>query len=367
MPYIHELSDWPEFRFDHQRLKELIDQVELEKLILYTELRTLGVSQILKSQAKGMSDEIAESSAIEGEILPPASIRSSVARRLNLPHESSNVNQKTEATANLIFDAIQSNNKPLTPQRLIEWHSTLFAYYDDSFHPIVIGAFRPLDSQPMQVLSGPLHRPKVHFEAVHPNRIEKEISAFTQAFENPKHHPLIHAFIAHLWFLTIHPFDDGNGRIARAILDLAFARIDQQTLLPYSMSSAIKARREQYYKILEQTQRGDLEVTPYLEWFLRQLSVAITNARAEIQTTIKLNQAWNSWSKVGLTNRQSLALNKLVENQKHSTTNREWVKLTKVSSDTALRDLTDLETKGVLRRTGAGRSLRYEIIPLHPE
>ena len=263
----------------------------------------------------------------------------------------------------MMLDATQRYDQPLTDERLFGWHAALFPTARSGMHPIKVGAWRDDRTAPMQVVSGPVGRERVHFEAPAATRLEEEMRRFLEWFNgDATTEPVLKAAQAHLWFVTIHPFDDGNGRIARAIADMALARSEESTQRFYSMSAQIRLERSDYYRILEQTQQGSMDITPWMEWFLACLTQAIEGAHGALAGVITKARHWEKLRDVPLNDRQRLVINRLLDGFEGKLTTSKWAALTKSSQDTALRDIQQLVERGVLIRNPAGgRSTSYAL------
>ena len=308
--------------------------------------------------------DVITSSKIEGEDLPVDQVRSSVARKLGL--ETAGlvaVGRDVDGVVDMLLDATQHYERPLTHERLYGWQAALFPTGRSGLNKIQVGIYRSHGPEsPMQVVSGGFGRPHVHFEAPASERIHEEMSDFL-AYVNEveaKHDSVIRAAIAHLWFLTIHPFDDGNGRVARAVADMMLARSDESKYRFYSMSSAILDSRKSYYTILERTQKDDLEITDWLLWFLKTMKKALEKSEELIERTFQKARFWQVHAATSFNDRQKEMLNRLLDGFTGNLTSSKWAKITKVSQDTAGRDIKDMIIKGVLSvASGGGRSTHY--------
>ena len=262
-----------------------------------------------------------------------------------------------------MLDAAQRYDQPLTTERLSGWHASLFPTGRSGMHRITVGAWRDDRTAPMQVVSGPVGRERVHFEAPRADRLDGEMQQFLDWFnDDTTTEPVLKAALAHLWFVTIHPFDDGNGRIARAIADMSLARSEGSARRFYSMSAQIREERGEYYGILERTQKGSMDVTPWMEWFLGCLTRAIAGAQTALAAVIDKGRFWEKLRDVPLNERQRLVINKMLDGFEGKLTTSKWAALTKSSTDTALRDIQQLVDRGVLIRNAAGgRSTSYSL------
>jgi Fic family protein len=311
-----------------------------------------------------LTEDVLKSSEIEGEKLDANQVRSSVARRLGIDVGGLQpADRHVEGVVEMMLDATQHYDQPLTRERLFGWHAALFPTGRSGMHRITVGAWRDDHASPMQVVSGPVGRERVHFEAPSADRLEEEMRRFLEWFNADVTIDLVlKAALAHLWFVTIHPFDDGNGRIARAIADMTLARSEGHAQRFYSMSAQIREARGDYYRLLEQTQQATMDVTPWMAWFLECLERAIAGAQTALAGTIAKARAWEKLRDVALNDRQRLVINKLIDGFEGKLTTSKWAALTKSSQDTALRDIQQLVARGVLTRDSAGgRSTSYSL------
>jgi Fic family protein len=364
--YIHQLPDWPRFRWS-DKLSQLLADVRHLQGKLLGKMERLGFGLQAEATLKTLTVEILKSSEIEGEILDADQVRSSIARKLGIDIAGLiQADRFVEGVVEMMLDATQHFEVPLSEDRLFGWHAALFPTGRSGIHKIVTGAWRDNPSHdPMQVVSGPLGREKVHYEAPPAELLPDEMKKFLNWFNsNDDNDPVLKAAIAHLWFVTIHPFDDGNGRIARAITDLLLARADGTSQRFYSMSAQIRKERNAYYDILEQTQKSDLNITPWLEWFLQCLSRALFASEETLSVVLKKASFWKQHEKTIFNNRQVLMLNKILDGFEGKLTTSKWAKIAKTSPDTALRDIQDLMDKSVLQKENArGRSTNYVLTP----
>jgi Fic family protein len=310
---------------------------------------------------------VVKSSDIEGEKLDSDQVRSSVARRLGIDIGGLQpADRHIDGVVEMMLDATQRYDQPLTTERLFGWHASLFPIGRSGLHPIAVGAWREDRTAPMQVVSGPVGGERVHFEAPAAGRLEDEMRTFLEWFNGgATTEPVLKAALAHLWFVTIHPFDDGNGRIARAIADMALARSEGSSRRFYSMSAQIREERAEYYRMLEQTQRDTMEVTAWMEWFLGCLTRAIEGAQAALSGVVEQARYWERLRDVPLNERQRLVIGRLLQGFEGKLTSSKWAALTKSSPDTALRDIQHLVERGVLVRNAAGgRSTSYSLAGL---
>lgn len=365
--YIHELRDWPGFTWDSKTLAPLLSHVRLRQGLLVGKMRGYGLASRWTATLKVLTEETIKSSAIEGVVLDPENVRSSLARRLGLEvgglkaHKDRNVDGVVE----MMLDATQQFSKPLIKERLFDWHAHLFPGVRTTRDKFRVGAWRDDSQGPMQVVSGPVGRHKVHYEAPAADRVDGEMRKFLAWLDSDEQEdPLLKAAIAHLWFVTIHPFEDGNGRIGRAIAEMCLARSDGSAQRFYSMSSQILEERREYYEVLEKTQAGSLDITKWLTWFLGCLDRAIEQSNQITSSALEKELFWKRLKqrKVSLNDRQTKVLNKLFSGFEGKLTRDKWMKLTKASSRTALRDIEELIAIGVVEQEEAGgRSTSYRL------
>ncbi len=363
-PYIHELQDWPRLRWDRRRLASPLSTARHHQGRLLGQMEALGFKVKEEAILQTLTEDVLKSSEIEGETLDADQVRSSVARRLGMDIGGLKpADRHVEGVVEMMLDATQRYEQPLTDERLFAWHASLFPTGRSGMHPITIGAWRTDSTAPMQVVSGPVGRERVHFEAPAAERLHDEMRQFLEWFNTDiATEPVLKAALAHLWFVTIHPFDDGNGRTARAIADMALARSEASPQRFYSMSTQIRAERADYYRILEQTQTGTVDITPWMEWFLACLTRAIDGAQVALASVIARARYWEKVRDVPLNDRQRLVIGRLLEGFEGKLTSSKWAALTKSSHDTALRDIQQLVDRGVLVRNQAGgRSTSYSL------
>ena len=362
--YIWQQSGWPNWSYDHVRLAPLLAHAHSAQGHLLGRMHDLGFELRDQATLRILTEEVLKTSEIEGEKLNADSVRSSIARRLGVDIGAlAPVDRYVDGVVDMVLDATQAYNTPLTRERLFGWHAAMFPTGHSGLNKILIGKWRDDSRGPMQVVSGPIHRQKVHFEAPPANQVEAEMSAFLTWFNsNNQHDPLIKAGLAHLWAVTIHPFEDGNGRIARAVGDMALARADNSVQRFYSLSAQIQRERAEYYDRLEATQRGGLDVTVWLEWFVSCLLRAINGAEATLTQVLIKARFWQYWAGMPLNQRQIKLLNQLLDGFDGKLTSSKWATIGKCSQDTALRDITELLDRGVLKKSEAsGRSTAYEL------
>src|SRR5688572_25890970 len=362
--YIHELSDWPKFRWDAGRLATPLGAARHLPGRLVGQMQALGFEVREEAVLRTLTQDVLKSSEIEGEKLDADQVHSSVARRLGIDIGGLQpADRHVEGVVEMMLDATQQYDQPLTTERLFGWHASLFPTGRSGMHRITVGAWRDDRTAPMQVVSGPVGRERVHFEAPAAERLEEEMLRFLDWFNgDATKEPVLKAALAHLWFVTIHPFDDGNGRIARAIADMLLARSEGSPQRFYSMSAQIRDEHADYYRILERTQHATMEITPWLEWFLACLTRAIEGAQAALSGVIEKARYWEKLRDVPLNERQRIVIRKLLEGFEGKLTTSKWAALTKSSNDTALRDIQQLVDRGVLVRNAAGgRSTSYSL------
>jgi Fic family protein len=363
--YIHELRDWPGFSWDTRVLAPLLSEVRLRQGLLVGKMRGYGLASRWTATLKVLTEETIKSSAIEGVVLDPENVRSSLARRLGLEVAglAAHKDRYVDGVVEMMLDATQKFVKPLTRERLFDWHAHLFPGVRTTRDRFRVGAWRDDGQGPMQVVSGPIGRHKVHYEAPAADRVESEMGEFLAWFDSKEQEdPLLKAAIAHLWFVTIHPFEDGNGRIGRAIAETCLARSDGSAQRFYSMSSQILEERKGYYEVLEKTQTGSLDITEWLKWFLECLDRAIEQSNRITNSALEKELFWKSLKqrKVSLNNRQTKVLNRLFSGFEGKLTRDKWMKMTKASSRTALRDIEELIALGIIEQEEAGgRSTSY--------
>lgn len=363
--YIHELKDWPTFRWSEEALSGRLAAVRHRQGRLIGRMEALGFQLQAEAVLQTLTEDVLKSSEIEGEVLDKEQVRSSVARRLGMDIGAlTPADRDVEGVVEMMLDATQHYSKPLTKERLFGWHAALFPTGRSGMSRIKVGAWRKDQTGPMQVVSGPIGRERVHYEAPIAGRLETEMRAFLVWFEGKASiDPVLKAALAHLWFVTIHPFDDGNGRIARAIADMALARSEHSPQRFYSMSAQIRIERKAYYDMLEATQKGDLDVTPWLEWFLACLDRAFDRAESTLASVMTKARFWERHGSTTFNERQRGIINKLLNGFEGRLTTSKWAALAKCSQDTALRDIDDLIKRGVLTKdSGGGRSTSYSLV-----
>ena len=363
--YIHQLPDWPRFQWDDRALSLRLAHVRYRQGRLLGRMEGLGFSLRSEALLNTLTLDVLKSSEIEGEVLDVAQVRSSIARRLGMDIGALvPADRYVEGVVEMMLDATQNYDKPLTRERLFSWHAALFPTGYSGMSRITIGAWRDDAKGPMQVVSGPLGRERVHYEAPAAVRLETELESFLDWFNKDEGMDLVlKAALTHLWFVTLHPFEDGNGRIARALADMMLARSDGTSQRFYSMSAQIRQERNAYYDVLEQTQKGDLDSTAWLAWFFDCLGRALDGTEALLAVVFKKARFWESQSTAGLNARQRLILNKLMDDFEGKLTSSKWAKIAKCSQDTALRDIHELLDRGLLsKESSGGRSTNYLLV-----
>jgi len=363
--FIWELSDWPEWRFDASVLSTALAAVRHSQGRMQGRMEGLGFALRDQATLQVLTEDVLKTSEIEGQQLNPDAVRSSIARRLGVEIGAlAPADRHVDGVVEIVLDATSGFAKPLTRERLFGWHAALFPTGYSGLAQIRIGAWRDDASGPMQVVSGPIGRQKVHYEAPPAVRLETEMEDFLRWFNGDQGiDPVLKAGLAHLWFVTIHPFDDGNGRIARAIGDMALARSEQSVQRFYSLSSQIQRERKEYYDLLERTQKGTLDVTEWLAWFLACMERAIEGAENTLRNVIDKARFWERCAGMPLNERQIKLINRLLDSFEGKLTSSKWAAIAKCSPDSALRDINDLIERGVLKKSvSGGRSSSYELV-----
>jgi len=356
--YIHQKKDWPKFTWNATIITPLLGKVRHRQGKILGMMQGLGFHMREETVLNTLTLDVLKSSEIEGELLNPEQVRSSIARRLGIAIAGAvPAERHVEGVVEMLLDATQHYDTPLSTDRLFGWQAALFPTGHSGMYKIKTAAYR---EDTIQVTSGPMGKERVHFEAPSADKIPQEMDAFLAWFNtNEDQDPVLKAAFAHLWFVTLHPFEDGNGRIARAIADLQLARADQSKQRFYSMSAQIQAERNSYYDLLEATQKGDLDITPWLHWFLECLLHSMTQTDTTIALTLKRAQFWERHRGTDFNSRQHKILQLLLDDFFGKLTVSKYAKITKVSSDTSLRDIQDLMGKGILEQVGSGRGTFY--------
>ena len=360
--YIHEIRDWTQFEWNHADLAGPLAALRYRQGRLIARMEALGFSLRDEAVLQTLTEDVVKTSEIEGEVLDRDQVRSSLARRMGLDIGAlTPADRHVDGVVDMMLDATRNYDSPLTDERLFGWHSALFPTGRSGLARITAGAWRTDQSGPMQVISGPLGGERVHFEAPAAARLADEMARFLEWFEGEASlDPVLKAAIAHLWFITIHPFEDGNGRIARAITDMTLARSEGTPQRFYSMSSQIRRERSAYYGMLEATQKGNRDITLWLVWFFACLDRAFDGAEVILAGVLRTARFWEACRPVVFNQRQKNMLGRLLEGFTGKLTASKWAKIQKCSPDTALRDINDLLAQGVLKRdAGGGRSTGY--------
>ena len=362
--YIWQLPDWPHLRYDAAALALALAQVHRAQGQLMGRMAELGMTQREQATLQVLTQEVIKTSEIEGERLNLDAVRSSLARRLGLNIGAlAPSDRHVDGVVDVVLDATRNFDQPLTQERMFGWHAALFPTGYSGRVRITVAGWRLDASGPMEVVSGAVGREKVHFTAPPAHTLAAQTEAFLRWFEAvPMGDAIIKAGLAHLWLVTLHPFDDGNGRISRAVGDMALARAEGTSQRFYSLSAQIQRERKDYYAQLEAAQKGPLDVTPWLSWFLACLLRAVQGADSTLAGVLDKAQFWQRWAGTPMNTRQTLVLNRVLDGFEGKLTNARWAALGKCSADTALRDINDLLARGVLRRLeGGGRSTGYEL------
>jgi Fic family protein len=364
--YIHEKAGWPQLKWNDAKLSPLLADVRHRQGRLLGRMEGLGFRLRAEASLTTLTADVIKSSAIEGELLDAEQVRSSIARHLGLDFGgNAKSSRDVEGVVEMMLDATQKYAKPLTTERLFGWHASLFPTGRSGMRRITVGAWRPADIGPMQVVSGPMGRERIHFEAPASDRLQREVSAFLEWFEAANRiDPVLKAAIAHFWFVTIHPFEDGNGRISRAIADMALARAEGTIERFYSMSTQIEAEKKDYYLNLEQNQKGGVDITSWLEWFLGCLGRAVAGAEDGLATVLRKAKTWERINNQSPVNeRQRKVINRLLDGFEGKLSTSKYAKLAKCSTDTALRDIGILIKQGILiQDAGGGRNTSYDLV-----
>lgn len=361
--YIWQRENWPDFRWDSEALLEPMSRLSHLHGLLNGRMSMLGFNEKSQSLLSAMTDELISSSEIEGVLLNPKSVRSSIARRLGIEDEGLLAEDHyVEGLVDVMLDAVHNYRAPLTTERLFGWHAALFPLGRSGMHSITVADWRK-GEEPMQVVSGAFGHEKVHYEAPASADVPAEMARLIDWCNSSGQSSFIMAAVAHLWFVTIHPFDDGNGRISRTIADMLLARLDLGSGRYYSMSAEINRNKKAYYEILERTQKGDLDITEWIQWFFDCLEKAITRTSAVVERTMEKAAYWDKFRDVEINERQRKVINRLWDGFDGKLTTSKWAKICSCSQDTALRDINGLISKDMLRNSGeGGRSANY-ILP----
>lgn len=362
--YIHEQSEWPGFRWNHAELADLLAEVRHLQGRLLGRMDELGFQLREEATLQTLTQDVVKTSEIEGEKLDAEQVRSSIARKMGIDVGAlPQIDRNVEGIVEVMLDATRKHGEPLTQERLFSWHAALFPTGRSGMRRIVVGGWRTEESGAMHVVSGPIGNEKIHYEAPSHDRLKKEMAGFIKwCNTSSEDDPVIKSALAHFWFVTIHPFEDGNGRIARAIADMMLARSENSSQRFYSLSSQIQQERKAYYDMLESCQKGTLNITPWMEWFLNCLKHALSASEKTLEVVLMKARFWKSHAGESFNDRQRKVINRLLDGFEGKLTTSKWAKLTKCSQDTALRDITDLVSRKILAKDEAGgRSTSYEL------
>jgi Fic family protein len=362
--YIHERKEWPEFAWDQIKLAPLLAEVRHAQGRLLGRMEALGFHLREEATLQTLTQDVVKTSAIEGEKLDEGAVRSSLARRMGIDIGALQpTDRHVEGIVEIMLDATRKYDAPLTEERLFAWHSALFPTGRSGMRRIVVGAWRTAESGDMQVVSGPIGRETVHYEAPGHGQLKKEMSRFVKwCNASSDTDPVVKSALAHFWFVTIHPFEDGNGRIARVIADMMLARSEKSSQRFYSMSSQIQRERKDYYLVLEKCQKGTLDITRWMDWFLHCLKRAFAASEKMLAAVLVKAGFWKAHAGESFNDRQRKVVNRLLDGFEGKLTSSKWAKLTKCSQDSALRDISDLLDRQILAKDEAGgRSTSYNL------
>lgn len=362
--YIYQKEDWPNFKWDSKEIILPLSNVRYLQGKLLGKMEALGFELKNEAVLETLTTEVIKSSEIEGLVLDLDQVRSSIARRLGIKVSGLVPSDRNvDGVVEMMIDATQNTNKTMTAERLFGWHSAIFPSGRSGMYKIIVGNWRDDSTGPMQVVSGAMGKEKVHYQAPPAIDIKKEMKTFLLWFNKDSAEDLlIKSALAHLWFVTIHPFEDGNGRIARALGDMLLAKSDGSSQRFYSMSLQIRAERKEYYNILEKTQKGSLDITPWLSWYLKCLENVLNSSDTVFSKVLNKHKFWTKYASEILNNRQILLINKLLDDFTGVLTTSKWAKIAKCSQDTALRDIQDLlEKKIIQKNSSGGRSTNYSL------
>lgn len=362
--YIYERKEWPKFTWNQAKLAPLLAEVRYLQGCLLGHMEALGFGLREEANLQILTQDVIKTSEIEGEKLDAQQVRSSLARRLGLETVGQKrVDRNVEGIVEVMLDATRQYDSPLTQERLFNWHFALFSNGRSGLQRMSVGKWRDAKSGPMQVVSGPYGREKEHYEAPAHDKLKKEINRFIKWVNAPSEiDPVIKSALAHFWFVTIHPFDDGNGRIARAIADMMLARSEKSSQRFYSMSSQIQHERKAYYNVLETCQKGTLDLTLWMEWFLNNLKNSITASEVTLKAVLLKARFWKTHAEETFHERQRIIINHMLDGFEGKLTSTKWAKINKCSQDTALRDIIDLMNRHILCKDEAGgRSTSYDL------
>jgi Fic family protein len=363
--YIHERAEWPNFCWDEPEITaSLVEARHLQGRLL-GRMEALGFPLREEATLQTLTQDVVKTSEIEGEKLDARLVRSSLARRMGLDAGSLPASdQNVEGVVEMMLDATRNHDARLTRERLFSWHAALFPSGRSGMRRIVVGGWRTKESGEMQVVSGPIGRETIHYEAPGHERVRQEMARFIKWFNAPPSmDPVLKSGLAHFWFVTIHPFEDGNGRIARAIADMMLARSERTSQRFYSMSSQIQRERNDYYLVLERSQKGTVNISQWMQWYLNCMKRSIGASEALLAAVLVKAGFWKAHAGQSFNERQRKVINRLLDGFEGKLTSSKWSKLTKSSQDTALRDITDLLERGILAKESAGgRSTSYTLV-----
>ncbi len=362
--FIHQSDNWPNFSWKLEEFINLLSEVRNLQGRIMGRMESLGFDLRNEATLETLTLDVLKSTEIEGEYLNPDQVRSSIARRLGLEIAGSvESDRNVDGVVEMMLDATQNCFNPLTAERLFDWHAALFPTGRSGMYKITVANWRTDSTGPMQVVSGAMGKEKVHFQAPDSSLVESEMSRFLDWFNESSELDLVlKASVAHLWFVTIHPFDDGNGRITRSLTDMLLAQSDRSSQRFYSMSAQIRLERKQYYEILEKTQKGNLDITDWIKWFLNCLLNALKSTDTILNRVLFKADFWTRHAKTIMNERQKKLLNKILDGFEGKLTSSKWAKIAKCSKDTAIRDINDLINKNILKKDEAGgRSTNYEL------
>lgn len=361
--YIWQNSDWPQFRWDADAILEPLARLSQLHGILNGAMSVLGFNEKSRSILSALTEELISSSEIEGVVLNSNSVRSSIARRLGFENDGLLAEDHyVEGLVDVILDALHNNRQPLMSERLFSWHVALFPLGRSGIHKIAVAEWRKGEVS-MQVVSGPLGHEKVHYVAPPSEDVSKEMDLLLEWYNNSDVSPFLLAAIIHLWFVTIHPFDDGNGRISRILADMSLARLDMESARYYSVSAEINRNKKAYYDILEKTQQGNLVITEWILWFFSCVESAIRRAMKVVDSTLLKAKYWDKFRDVTINERQRKVMNRLWDGFNGKLTSSKWAKICHCSQDTALRDINDLIAKGMLIASSEGGRSAHYLLP----
>lgn len=362
--YVWEQPGWPQWTWDERQIATSLAAARHQQGVLLGRMQALGFRLREEATLTTLTEDVLKTSEIEGEKLDPVQVRSSIARRLGIDAAGLvPADRNVEGVVEMMLDATQNFARRLTRKRLFDWHAALFPTGRSGMRRIAVGGWRDDRAGPMQVVSGPIGKEKIHFIAPPTERVDAEVAAFLRWLNGkPGSDPVLSSGLAHLWFVTIHPFDDGNGRIARAVADMLLSRSERSTQRFYSMSSQIRRERNAYYGILERTQKSTLDVTAWLEWYLGCFSRALDTSQGMLERTLHKARFWEKYAVQRINERQRKVIDRLLDGFEGKLTSGKWAKMNQCSQDTAHRDITDLVERGILSRDpGGGRSTSYSL------